>query len=86
VTQFAVVDDEAIHSSIEDLVAQEHELWRRESEGTATEEDRARLQAVKVSLDRCWDVLRQRRALRGVGRDPDAARVRDADVVERYEQ
>jgi hypothetical protein len=80
------MDDETIHGSIEDLVAQEHELWQRESDGTATEEDRARLQAVKVSLDRCWDVLRQRRALRGAGRDPDTARVRDADVVERYEQ
>jgi hypothetical protein len=80
------VADEEIHSSIEDLVAEEHELWRRESDGTATDDDRARLEAVKVSLDRCWDVLRQRRALRSAGRDPDTARVRDADVVERYEQ
>jgi hypothetical protein len=41
---------------------------------------------VKVSLDQCWDMLRQRRALREADRDPDAAAVRPADVVERYEQ
>ena len=84
--QFGLMDDQATHDSIEALVAEEHELWQRESDGTATEDDRARLQAVKVSLDRCWDVLRQRRARRGAGLDPEGARVRDADVVEGYEQ
>jgi Protein of unknown function (DUF2630) len=63
-------DDPEIHNSIEDLVAEEHELWRRESEGVATEDDRRRLDQVKVALDRCWDLLRQRRALRGRGPRP----------------
>ena len=80
------MSDEQIHTSIEELVAEEHELWQRESAGNATEDDRRRLQSLKVSLDQCWDLLRQRRALREAGRDPGAAHVRDAEIVERYEQ
>jgi Protein of unknown function (DUF2630) len=80
------MDDQQIHGSIEKLVAEEHELWQRESDGNATESDRRRLQDVQVSLDQCWDLLRQRRALRESGRDPGAARARDPDVVERYQQ
>jgi hypothetical protein len=80
------MDDPQIHGTIEQLVEEEQELWQRESAGEATDEDRRRLQAVKVSLDQCWDLLRQRRALRDVGRDPAAADVRPAEVVERYEQ
>jgi Protein of unknown function (DUF2630) len=44
------------------------------------------LDSVKVTLDQCWDLLRQRRALREAGLDPDAARVRDEDTVEHYKQ
>jgi Protein of unknown function (DUF2630) len=80
------MDDRQIHENIEQLVAEEHELWERESAGNATQDERQRLQAVKVSLDQCWDLLRQRRALREAGRDPDAAAVRPPDVVEGYEQ
>jgi hypothetical protein len=80
------MDDPQIHGTIEQLVAEEHALWERESAGNATEEDRQRLQAVKVSLDQCWDLLRQRRALRDAGRDQEAADVRGPEVVERYEQ
>jgi uncharacterized protein DUF2630 len=78
--------DAQIHSSIEGLVAEEHELWQRESDGTATDADRERLRQLKVSLDQCWDLLRQRTALRDAGRDPDAAEIRSPDVVERYQQ
>ena len=78
--------DERIHGTIEQLVGEEHELWEREAAGTATDEDRRRLDQLKVSLDQCWDLLRQRRALRDAGRDPDAADVRRPEVVERYEQ
>jgi hypothetical protein len=80
------VDETGIHSRIEDLVGEEHELWQRESAGTATEDDRRRLDELKVSLDQLWDLLRQRRALREAGLDPDAAHSRPTDVVERYEQ
>ena len=80
------MDDSEIHGTIEQLVAEEHELWKRESDGTASEDDRRRLQIIKVSLDQCWDLLRQRRALREVGLDEDAAAARPPEVVERYEQ
>ena len=80
------MDDLQIHGTIEQLVAEEHELWERESAGSATDADRQRLQQLKVSLDQSWDLLRQRRALRQAGRDPDAADVREPEVVERYEQ
>jgi Protein of unknown function (DUF2630) len=80
------MDDPQIHGTIEQLVAEEHKLWQRESAGNASEADRRRLDQLKVSLDQCWDLLRQRRALNDVGRDPDAADVRRPEVVERYQQ
>jgi hypothetical protein len=80
------MDDSRIHEHIEQLVAEEHELWAGEAAGTAGDADRQRLQALKVSLDQCWDLLRQRRALREAGADPDAAAPRSPDVVEHYRQ
>ena len=80
------MDDAQIHGTIEQLVAEEHELWEREAAGAATDADRQRLGELKVSLDQCWDFLRQRRALREAGYDPDVARARPSDVVENYEQ
>ena len=80
------MDDAPVHGEIERLVSEEHELWERESAGAATEADRKRLEELKVSLDQCWDLLRQRRALRESGADPDRAHVRSPDVVERYRQ
>jgi hypothetical protein len=80
------MDDARIHGTIEQLVTEEHELWEREAAGNASDADRHRLGELKVSLDQCWDLLRQRRALREAGRDPDAAAVRPSEVVENYEQ
>jgi len=80
------MDDATIHERIEQLVAEEHELWQRESDGIAAQGDRERLSELAVSLDQCWDLLRQRRARRSAGLDPDEAEARPADVVERYEQ
>ena len=80
------MDDPQIHGTIEQLVAEEHQLWEREAAGNATEGERERLRELKVSLDQCWDLLRQRRALREAGRDPEAADVRRSEVVEGYEQ
>ncbi len=80
------MDEAGIHSRIEDLVSEEHELWQREAAGNATEDDRRRLEDLKVSLDQSWDLLRQRRALREAGLDPDTAHARPPDVVEGYEQ
>ena len=84
------MSDESIAARIERLVAEEHELRDREQsdsgDAEALEGDRNRLRAVEVELDRCWDLLRQRRALRGAGADPDEAGARDAETVERYLQ
>ena len=80
------MDDSRIHDTIEQLVAEEHELWERESSGNAGEADRQRMRELKVSLDQCWDLLRQRRALRSANRDPDSADIRRPEVVEGYEQ
>jgi hypothetical protein len=79
-------DDASIHAEIERLVAEEHELWQRESDGGFGEDDRRRLDSLAVALDQCWDLLRQRRALRRAGLDPDEARVRDPGIVENYQQ
>jgi Protein of unknown function (DUF2630) len=81
-----VVDDPQLHGTIEQLVEEEHALWQREADGTASDRDRQRLEQVKVSLDQCWDLLRQRRALREAGRDPDDAQARGPEVVEGYQQ
>jgi hypothetical protein len=80
------VSDDRVHSEIERLVSEEHELWERESSGTASESERRRLDSLRVTLDQCWDLLRQRRALREAGLDEHAARVRDPEVVEHYQQ
>jgi hypothetical protein len=80
------VDDEQIHDRIEALVAEEHELWKREGDGGASDSERQRLASLEVSLDQCWDLLRQRRALREAGLDPETAQVRDDTVVEGYQQ
>lgn len=80
------MDDDQIHERIEKLVAEEHQLWEREAAGHGTEEDRRRAEAVKVSLDQSWDLLRQRRAKRDAGVDPDTASIRPADEVEGYQQ
>jgi hypothetical protein len=84
------MSDESIAARIERLVAEEHDLRRREEADTKAAEqfegDRERLEAVQIELDRCWDLLRQRRARKEFGQDPDEAQVRDADTVERYLQ
>jgi hypothetical protein len=84
------MSDESIAERIENLVAEEHDLRRREQSDSqnveALEADQRRLDEVQVELDRCWDLLRQRRARAEHGQDPDEAQVRDADTVERYLQ
>jgi hypothetical protein len=84
------MSDESIAARIERLVTEEHELRTREqaerSDPDALEGDKERLRTVEVELDQCWDLLRQRRALRNAGADPDQAQARDEDTVEGYQQ
>jgi hypothetical protein len=80
------MDDRGLQDRIEDLVEEEQRLLHA-SEGGAPDPDRhTRLEAVKVELDRAWDLLRQRRAREEFGLDPDDASPRGADTVEDYEQ
>ena len=75
--------DRPVRKHIEHLVNEEHRL---RGEKSLSDPDHERLKAIQVELDQCWDLLRQRRALREFGDDPDQAKVRPADVVEKYEQ
>jgi Protein of unknown function (DUF2630) len=70
---------------IHDLVAEEKALRARLQHRDITEsEEHERLRAIETALDQCWDLLRQRRALRETGGDPREATVRPADQVEGY--
>ena len=80
------MNDGRILKQIEGLVDEERELLERASSGSASPDAHARLQSLEVELDRCWDLLRQRRALRDAGADPDSAQVRPESTVERYLQ
>ena len=81
------MDDDDLISRIDALVDEEHQLHSRHTDGEAlSDEERDRLEELEVRLDQCWDLLRQRRARRSAGQDPDAAAARPAEVVERYQQ
>ncbi|MGC1818698.1 MAG: DUF2630 family protein [Casimicrobiaceae bacterium] len=67
---------------IQRLVAEEHRLMGQPSMADA---DHVALAALQVELDQCWDLLRQRRALREYGEDPGSAQIRPAGVVEKYD-
>jgi hypothetical protein len=75
--------DGSVLRHIEELVSQEHRLHAQEA---LSEQERERLRAVEIELDQSWDLLRQRRALRAAGQDPDKAQVRSPDIVEKYEE
>ena len=75
--------DQSVLQRINELVGQEHQMLAREAN---SDEDQRRLRALQVELDQCWDLLRQRRALRTVGQDADKALVRPTEIVKEYEQ
>ena len=75
--------DQPVLTYIQRLVEEEQRLYQQ---GKLPQADRKRLAQVQVELDQCWDLLRQRRALRDVGLDPDDAQVRPPRIVENYEQ
>jgi len=75
--------DRSVLKVIQELAAEEHRLYHHEA---LTDADRTRLAKINVELDQCWDLLRQRQALRDAGRDPNQAHVRPPEIVENYEQ
>jgi hypothetical protein len=76
-------NDQSVLKTIQQLADEEHRLYSHEALSDA---DRAHLEKINVELDQCWDLLRQRQALRDAGRNPDEAHVRPPDIVEGYEQ
>ena len=78
--------DDEVHTHIEALVAEEHRLWKRESSGNGSEDDRRRLAEIKVELDRYWDLLRRRRSAAAAGGDPEDVDMRSEGTVEGYLQ
>ena len=80
------MDDRQVLARIGDLVQEEHTLERQATGEGLDETQQARLQEVEIQLDQCWDLLRQRRARRDAGQDPDAAAVRPENTVEGYRQ
>jgi hypothetical protein len=78
------VDDQTLLHQINELALEEHELFQKEADAAATDAEKQRLKSLQITLDQCWDLLRQRRARRTAGMDPDQAEVRDADTVEGY--
>jgi hypothetical protein len=77
-----IMNDGTILEHITKLVDEEHRLLTGDQSPELKEE---RLKHVSEQLDQCWDLLRQRRARREFGQDPEAATVRDIGTVERYE-
>lgn len=78
------MEDQEVIERIEALANEEHELFAKESRGGASTRERARLKEIEVQLDQLYDLLRQRRARRAAGLDPDEAAPRDPDTVEGY--
>jgi hypothetical protein len=79
------MNDEGVLNKIEQLVAEEHELLSGDEHARAADKHE-RLSAIEVELDRCWDLLRQRRARREFHQNPEDTSIRDPGTVEGYLQ
>lgn len=80
------MDDQQVLDRIDQLVKEEERLLHRHEGEGLDDDEHARLQELQLQLDKAYDYLRQRRALRRAGDDPDDASMRDGGTVESYEQ
>jgi hypothetical protein len=82
---FKIIDmeDSQVLNHIKNLTESEEKLWGKEN---LSEEEVGKLHKIKLELDQCWDLLRQRRALRDAGENPDKAEARDIDTIENYKR
>ncbi|TVU64840.1 DUF2630 family protein [Paenarthrobacter nitroguajacolicus] len=78
------MDNQDLLERIQSLVEEEHRL--RDAAGAEDDDNRARLAQLEAQLDQCWDLLRQRRAKKDAGENPDEAEPRPASEVEGYRQ
>ena len=79
------MDDRQVLNRIDELVQEEESLLNRHEDEGLSKDEHVRLAELKVQLDEAWDYLRQRRALRQYGFDPEDASLRGSDTVENYE-
>jgi hypothetical protein len=80
------MQDPDILVTIDELAHEEHRLREAEGRGDLDDREKERLSSIEVQLDQCWDLLRQRRARRSAGLDPEEADVRSTETVEHYRQ
>jgi hypothetical protein len=80
------MNDQELLQQIENLVNEEHELMQKSNRGELQEDQHERMRQLEINLDQCWDLLRQRRARRSAGQNPEEAHVRDPNTVEHYLQ
>jgi hypothetical protein len=80
------MNDNEILARIQQLVDEEHALLQLEAAGQLRDPQHARMRELQEGLDQCWDLLRQRRARRAAGLNPDEAQVRPVETVEHYLQ
>jgi hypothetical protein len=80
------MNDHEIVQRIDTLMEEEHRLEREHASAGLSDGDRDKLGSIEVQLDQCWDLLRQRRARRDAGQDPNDAQARPPEVVEHYQQ
>ena len=80
------MDDADLRHHITELVEEEHRLERAHVGKRLSDDEKARLDALGVELDRTWDLLRRREARRRAGQDPEAEQERSERVVEGYQQ
>jgi hypothetical protein len=80
------MNDADILQRITTLVDEEHALERSAAADGLADDEHDRLREIEVALDQCWDLLRQRRARRNAGQDPDGAAARTEPTVEGYQQ
>ncbi len=80
------MEDDEIITRIGNLADEERRLEEMHVGDGISPEEQARLRTIEVTLDQLWDLLRQRRALRSAGRDPEEAETRPEGTVEGYRQ
>lgn len=80
------MDDLEVVRHINELADEEHRLERAHAGTPLRDDELRRMREIEVALDQCWDLLRQRRARRGAGSNPDQAAVRPEGTVEGYQQ
>jgi Protein of unknown function (DUF2630) len=81
------MDDKEILARIDDLIQTEHKLREQHAAGQLTSaQEREQLRSAEEALDQCWDLLRQRRARREFGENPNDAAARPVSEVEGYQQ